>query len=168
MKKLIIIWALIFSFQVFAREAKIIQIGYVDIQKVMNTYSKGKQAIQYLQSLKDSYEAKKKGMEDEIKRIEKELEVKSKDLRENQLRDYLTTIENKRQELEIFTKNANSDIKNKEASMLKPLYEKALEVLKKVAQEQGYNLVIDSKYVLIADPDLDLTDSLIKALEANP
>jgi len=52
--------------------------------------------------------------------------------------------------------------------MLKPLYEKALEVLKKVAQEQGYNLVIDSKYVLIADPDLDLTDSLIKALEANP
>ncbi|HOJ49982.1 MAG TPA: OmpH family outer membrane protein [Spirochaetota bacterium] len=170
MKKVVILLSVIILpiFSISAKEPKIIQIGYVDIQKVMNNYSKGKQAIQYLQSLKDSYESKKKNMEDEIKKIEKELETKSKDLNETQLRDYLTTIETKRQELEIFTKNANADLKNKETSMLKPLYEKILETLKKIAQEQGYNLVIDSKYVLIADPDLDLTDPLIKALEANP
>lgn len=146
-------------------QTKLIKIGYIDIQKVLKNYPDGKKVLDYLKSLKDSYEKKKTEMENEIKRLEKELENKSKDLSENQVRDYLTQIESGRQELEIFVRNANNDIDKKEKEMLKPVYEKILTTIKEEAPKLGFNFIIDSRYVLVADPELDITDLILKIIQ---
>lgn len=148
-----------------ANDKKLVKIGYIDIQKTLRTYAEGKKAVDFLKTLKESYEKKKTEMEEEIKKTEKELETKARDLTEAQVRDYLAQIESKRQELEIFVRNANADKDKKEREMLSPLYEKILAVIKEEAARLGFNFVVDSKYVLVADPELDLTDAIIKALE---
>ena len=63
-----------------------------------------------------------------IQKLEKELELKAKDVSESQIRDYLAKIESKRQELEIFIRNANNDMEKKEKEMLKPIYQKILDI----------------------------------------
>lgn len=166
MKKLLtLILVLVPLFAFSLKEGKIIKIGYVNIQKALKSYSHGKRAVDFLKNLKESYAKKKNEMESELKKLEKELEMKSKNLTEKEVRAYLTQIESKRQELEIFVKNANLDIEKKEREMLKPLYQKILSTIKTEAQRLGYNFIIDSKYVLVADPELDLTLTIIKALE---
>lgn len=149
----------------YARREKLVKIGYVNIQYAMKTYSKGRSVINFLKNLKASYAQKTASMEQDIKKLEKELEIKSKDLSESSVREYLTQIEKKRQELEIFVRNANKDIAKKESEMLKPLYQKIIEVVKKVAENYKFNFVIDSKYVLVADPELNITNAVIKELE---
>lgn len=153
------------SLTIANNDKRLIKMGYIDVQKTLRGYSEGKKAVDFLKSLKDNYEKRKVEMEEEIKKIEKELEVKARDLTEAQVRDYLTQIESKRQELEIFVRNANTEKDKKEREMLTPIYEKILTVVKEEAEKQGFNFIIDSKYVLVADPELDITDSIIKVLE---
>ncbi len=165
MKKLMIILLTLIPFFAFTQRDKIIKIGYIDIQKVLRTYSQGKRVVDYLKNLKNSYETKKISLEKEIKNLENELESKAKNLNEDQVRNYLTKIEAKRKELDIFIKNANQDIDKKEKEMLKPLYQKILKTIREEAPKMRFNFIIDSKYVLVADPELDITNRMIRILE---
>ena len=165
MKKILVILLFVLPFGLFARENKIIKIGYINVQNVLKSYFECKKFVDYLKNLKDSYEKKKVELENDIKRLEKELETRAKDLNENQVRDYLTQIESKRRELEAYVKNANQDIDKKEKEMLTPVYQKILQTIKEEAPKMRFNFIIDSKYVLVADPDLDITDAIIRILE---
>jgi outer membrane protein len=167
MKKSLILSILILAPLIaFGSDTKIIKIGHIDVQRVLKSYSKGKKVVDFLKNLESSYEDQKKEMEKEIRRLEKELEMKSKDLNEKQIREYLTQIEEKRKELEIFIRNANQDMEKKQQEMLAPLYNKIIEVTKREAPKKGFNFIIDSKYVLMTDPELDITEMIIKVLEA--
>jgi len=144
---------------------KIIKLGYIDLQKVIKTYPEGKKVLDFLKNQRDTYENTKTQMENDIKKLEGELESKSKELSEMQVRDYLAQIEAKRQELEIFINNANKDLEKKEKEMLTPVYQKVLETIRTESPNLGFNFIIDYKYVLIADPELDITEKIIKILE---
>ena len=75
-KNLLILLLILFSINLFADNRKIIKIGYIDIQKTLKTFSKGKRAIQFLKNLRESYHKKKKELANSIKKLEKKLEIK--------------------------------------------------------------------------------------------
>jgi outer membrane protein len=109
-------------------------------------------------------EAFSKTLQDELKKMSDEFETKLaayqknqatmsdaiKDLREKELRDMQTRIQE-------FQENAQENARNKEQELLKPIIEKAKSTISTVAKEGGYTYVFDSSpgTPLLYKPDGD-------------
>ena len=109
-------------------------------------------------------EAFSKTVQDELKKMSDEFETKLaayqknqatmsdaiKDLREKELRDMQTRIQE-------FQENAQENARNKEQELLKPIIEKAKSTISTVAKEGGYTYVFDSSpgTPLLYKPDGD-------------
>lgn len=144
------------------------KIGYVDLQKALNTSEAGKAAKERISKKVKEYEGTIDTRQKEIKKLKEELEKQamllSEEARGAKERDY----QQKVKEFQRFTKDIQEELQQKDADFTKQILEELFKVIKEVGEKEGYTLILEQSEssILYADEKVNLTDKVIKAFDA--
>ncbi len=146
-----------------------LKIRYINSQRILADYPEAQEIQKKLDELRASYEKEYNQMLQEYDRLAKELESQSlllspekKAEKEKQLQELGIKIERYRLEKlgpegEFFQQNQK---------LTQPLFDKINQVIQKVAEEEGYDFILDvvQGVVLYAKPEYDVTDRILEEL----
>ena len=114
----------------------------LEAQKQLETLSKTYQA-EY-KTLGDEYTAKIKKYEGEAKTVDEKINIE----RQKEVQDFEKRIQE-------YGQTAQKEIQTKESDLLKPIQEKIKLAIQKVGKAKGFQYILDSNSLLLADgPDL--------------
>lgn len=163
MKKMLIAVAVMMAASFAQAQAK---IGFVDMQKAIQTTAVGKKAKDELEK---EFNKKKKELEKkeaDLKKMGEDLEKKKSVLSEEALGKKQAEFQEEMLKYRDVVGKSQVEIQKKERDLTSPILEKMKKVISKVAKDGGYSLVLEnSQMVLYADQGADLTDAVVKAFE---
>ncbi|BCB95147.1 outer membrane protein [Dissulfurispira thermophila] len=144
--------------------AEALKVGIVDLLRALNESEAGKRAKADLESLikskQTSIEEKGKNIEKLKAELEKQaaiISAEAKKAKEEELerliRDYQRVVA-----------DSQAEVKKKEGELTGEILKDLREMINKIVQEEGYNLILENAegLVLYANKSLDLTDKVIK------
>lgn len=142
------------------------KIGYVDMQKAIQTTAAGKKAKGELEG---EFNKKKKELEKkeaDLKKMGEDLERKKSVLSEEVLGKKQGEFQEEMMKYREVVQKSQAEIQKKERDLTAPILEKMKKVIEKIAKEKGFSMVIEnSQMVLFATPESDLTGDVVKAFE---
>lgn len=164
MKKVLMSFVLMGLAQAASAQAK---IGYVDVQKAIQTTTAGKKAKGILDG---EFEKRKKDLDKkkaDIEKMQQDLEKKKSVLSEEVMSKKQMELQ---EEMMKFQKNVGEsqlELQKKEKELIEPIIEKMKKMIDKVAAEKGFSLILDkqSPAILYSQKDADVTDAIIQAFE---
>ena len=143
-----------------------VKIGFVDMQKAVQTTAEGKKAKAELEG---EFEKKKKELqkrEADLKKMGEDLEKKKSVLSEEALQKKQGEFQEEMMKYRETVNKSQVEIQKKDHDLTQPILDKMRKVIETVAKDKGYNMVLEnSAMVLYATKDNDLTDDVIKAFE---
>ncbi|PID72678.1 MAG: hypothetical protein CSB34_01080 [Desulfobulbus propionicus] len=140
------------------------KIGVINMQKVLASSNAGKKAQGIVQKKGEELQAGLKKVEEELIALEKEIKKKQSAWNDEMLQKKGVEFQKKRRDLAIKKEDANLELKNLRDKHVGPILKKLSEVVKKVAQDGGYTLVLPHNVTFYADDSIDLTQTVTKAL----
>ena len=162
---LVLALSLFAALPVMAAEAK---LGYVDLQKALNTSENGKAAKERITKTVKEYESTVEARQKELRRLKEELDKQalllSEDARGVKEREY----QQKLRDFQRFTKDIQDELQQKDAEYTRKILDELLKVIRDIGGKEGYTMIFEQTEgsVLFADPKIDLTDKVIKAYDA--
>jgi len=146
--------------------ADIAKIGVIDLQKILETSNSGKSIQAELKKQKEQMESdlKQRGAEIEkiSKRLERESMVMSKEMRDEKEREQRIKIN----DFKSLQKKYRSDLQKLEVEMMNQLQQDIKELVDGIGKKEGYLLIINKYSVLYSPGSIDITEDLIKKLNA--
>lgn len=163
MKKMLIVLSMLMTASLAQAEAK---IGFVDMQKAIQSTSAGKKAKTELET---EFNKKKKDLEKkeaDLKKMGEDLEKKKSVLSEEALGKKQAEFQEEMLKYRDVVGKSQLEIQKKERELTAPILEKMKKVIAKLAKDKGYTMVMEnSQMVLYATADADLTTDVIAAFE---
>jgi outer membrane protein len=163
MKKLVVALSVLMMAAAAKAESK---IGFVDMQKAIQSSSAGKKAKTELEA---EFNKKKKELEKkeaDLKKMGEDLEKKKSVLSEEALGKKQAEFQEEMLKYRDVVGKSQMEIQKKERELTAPILEKMKKVIAKLAKDKGYSMVLENNQgVLFATPDSDLTEDVIKAYE---
>lgn len=142
------------------------KIGFVDMQKAIQSTSAGKKAKSELET---EFNKKKKELEKkeaDLKKMSEDLERKKSVLSEEVLGKKQAEFQEEMMKYRDVVGKSQLDIQKKERDLTAPILEKMKKVIEKLAKDKGYSAVLEnSQMVLFSSPDMDLTEEVVKTFE---
>ena len=146
--------------------ADVAKIGIVDIQRIMGTSEQGKAAKAQIkeQSDKMTQTLKQKGAEiEELKKqLERESMVMSKEKREEKEREFRIKLN----DLKSLEKRYRGQLQGIEKQLLGEMRKAVYALVEEIGKKEGYLLIINNYDVMYSPGSIDITDQLIKELNA--
>lgn len=167
MKALITIFALAIGLASVNAHADI-KIGYVDMQKAIQSTKDGQKAKK---SLEAEFEKRKKSLqkkEGDLKKMGEELEKKamvlSDEVRGQKQKEFQETMMDFQQTVQ---KN-QQEIQQQERKLTEPILKKLQTVIEEMAKKDKYTVILEKREngVLWAQKELDITEQVVKAFES--
>lgn len=163
MKKLVVALSVLIMAAAAKAESK---IGFVDMQKAIQSSSAGKKAKSELEA---EFNKKKKELEKkeaDLKKMGEDLEKKKSVLSEEALGKKQAEFQEEMLKYRDVVGKSQMEIQKKERELTAPILDKMKKVIAKLAKDKGYSMVLENNQgVLFATPDSDLTEEVIKAYE---
>ena len=151
-------------------------IATVDEQKVLSEYVAFNQAREKVLASVAPIQEEIQKMQEEITNIIAEareadatsnnpaLDDEARDEARSKLIGYQTELQNKQVQLQQFSQQAQELGQNGQQQELLPLQQKAQDVVKEIAKDEGIELVFSTNSVIYADEALDISDKVIAEL----
>ncbi len=129
--------------------------AHVDYREVVTKMPAMLDAQKQLEKLSSTYDADFKTMVDEyqskLKKYEAEADTVSKNINEERAKE----VQDMEKRIRDFRDNAQRELQTKEGDLMKPIEDKALAAIQKVGKAKGYQYVLNSAGLLLAEgPDL--------------
>ena len=155
------LFALALPLAASAQDAK---IGFVDREKALFSTEQGKKARAELQSKVQAAQGQLKPMEDEIQKLQADLEAKKFVLSQEALRDMQAKLLEQQNRYESKGKELQNQLKIDQARLIAPLEDKLKITMEALGKEQGYSLIIERQVpglVYYAREAQDITDAVV-------
>jgi outer membrane protein len=144
------------------------KIGVVDLQRVIDSSEKGKQAQAEVQKKGDELSQKVKAMEDELQAMKADIEKQSVALTSEAKQEKLDAIEKKDVEYQRFVKDAQAEFRKAEQRALKDLYDEIRQIVVKYGKDNNYAVIMEIQMVIYRADAVDLTNEIIKVYNSAP
>ena len=142
------------------------RIVVLNIQKVLATSKSGRQAKGVLEKKMKELQQSFKKEEDELLALQKEIEKKSSAWSDEMREQKAMEFRKKRRALREKQEDASLELKKLKEKQLGPILKDLEQVVKKLAKEKGYRIVLPRESVLHVAPDADITEEVTAALDA--
>jgi outer membrane protein len=146
--------------------ADVAKIGVANLQRVLETSNQGKSAQEEIKKQKDQMELELKQKGGEIEELRKQLEresmVMSKEKREEKEREIRIKIN----DFKSLEKRYRAQLQNLEKKLVNALLKEVSSLVEEIGKKEGYLLIINNTGVLYSPNSIDITDQLIKELNA--
>ena len=143
----------------FAKEYK---IGYVDLAKVSEGYSKTKDYEKTFEKQIKSKDAQRQKLVDEVRRLKDGQAL----LSEKAKAEKQAIIDNKIKNLQEFDRSVRDDLIKQRNEMLREIQKDIDAVISVYSKEVGYDIVLIKQTVLYAGAELDLTAEVVRRLNS--
>lgn len=163
MKKIIVLAiAALFTIGLFCGDAlaKEYKIGYVDLAKVSDEYTKTKDYEKSFETKVKEKDAERQKFVDEIRKMKDEQAL----LSDKAKAEKQAIIDDKIKNLQDFDKKVRDELIKQRNTMLGEIQKDIDGVISAYSKEAGYDVVLIKQTVLYAGPELDLTAEVIKRL----
>ncbi len=161
-----LIYILIIFFSTISLGKSNENIAYLDLDNIVKSTKAGKSIINELKASKDKALKKFEQKEKELKKKEEELNkqknVLSKDELKNKISDFrkeITSFRNDREKL-------INDFNKKKTQEFKIFFKKITPLIEDYIKEKNIDIVLDRKNIFIANRNKDITNEIIKIIDA--
>lgn len=140
------------------------KIGVLDMNKVLTTSNAGKRAQNVIEQKMASY---KKSFEKEGKALmemREELEKKGQNMSESARKTKIEAFQKKGRELAEKENSANAEMQKLREQHIQPIVKKLEQVVEKIADKEGYTIILPRNIVLYQKNSIDITDKVIAEL----
>lgn len=139
------------------------RIAVVDTQRAVMETEDGLRAQANLKKHFDQrqrdLDAKQNQLQKEREDIEKQREVLSKDALANRVEQW----QKEMVQLQTVFVEYNKELQKKQNELTQPIFQKTMNIIRRMATQNGYDIVIDKQAVPYHRSDLDLTDRVIQS-----
>lgn len=166
MSKAFLISTLLFAFAVHA-ETESTKIGYIDMQKAIQSTKAGQKAKKDLES---EYNVKKKeleGKDKDLKKMSDDLEKKSLVLSEEVKGKKQMELREEMLKFQETVAKSQVAIQQRERDLTKPILEKLKKIIDDIGKKESYTVILEKSEnsVLWAPSKIDLTDRVVKEFD---
>ncbi len=163
--------AFVFVCLIFGAASAELKIGYVNSEEIFAKYKGTQDAQEKFDKVAAGIQQQATNMKKEIETLKDQLERQSLLLSKERKKELEDKIKTKAAEFEEFVaKNygREGDLVKKNEEMTKPIVEKIQKIIDKIADDEHYDLVLDSRMggIIYASKKVDLTDRVLKILNA--
>ncbi len=149
----------------FAADAK---LGYIDMQRALNTSEAGKEAKEQLAARVKKYQEEINTKQEEIKKLKDELEKQGMLLSESARGAKEKDYQQRLKEFQRFTKDAQDELQGKDEEYTRKILEGMEKIIQEFGRKNGYTFIfVKNDAMLFADDKADVTDEVLKLLNAN-
>lgn len=148
-----------------SRAAENTKVGYIDINRLVNDSNMGKAASSALKKLRKEKESRLQKKKDQIDKLDALVNNAKSKLDEAERLNKARKLADLKTEYKRMTEDANQAIKWKNDDIVRHILEKAIPIIKRIAQKDGYTMIVRNPDALIyVSKSVDITDSVIKQL----
>ncbi len=168
MKKVILAGLLACCLAATSGFAADVKLGYIDMQRALNTSEAGKEAKEQLAARVKKYQDEINAKQEEIKKLKDDLEKQgmllSESVRATKEKDYQQRLK----EFQRFTKDAQDELQGKDEEFTRKILEGMEKVIQEFGRKNGYSFIfVKNEGMLFVDEKADLTDEVLKAFNAS-
>jgi len=125
--------------------------AHVDVSEIMAKMPAMLEGQKQLEKLNQTYNADYKTMVDEYQAKLKKYDAESSTVSEKVNQDRAVEIQDMQKRIRDYGENAQKELQQKEQDLFKPIQEKIKAAIQKVGKAKGYQYVLDSAMILLAD-----------------
>lgn len=165
MKKtlILIVTVLVLSFVAFSE----VKIGVVDANEILMKTKKGVEISQRLEKLQKEKQQQLKVMQDEIKKLEKE--VASPALNTETREKKAIELQGKKKDIQRYVEDSRLEIERKSQKELVALEKEIMPLINEIGKSKGFTLIMDIAGrggIVYFDETINITPEVIKAFDA--
>jgi outer membrane protein len=144
------------------------KIGYVDLQRALNTSEAGKAAKEKIGKTVQQYEGAVNARQEELKKLKDELDRQALGLSDEARAAREREYQQKLRDFQRFTKDIQEELQQKDADYTRQILEGLFRVVREIGEKEGYVLILEQGEgsIIYADPKSDLTEEVIKVYDA--
>lgn len=149
-------------------EAQTLKIGYINSQEILANAPGAKEAQETFDSEMQSYNQEAQQLQDELTRMQQQLQQQELTLSPEAKRNRQQQIQQKAQEAQTRMQQLDQLAAQRRQELVQPVMDKITEVIEAMREEGNYALILDvaAGSIISADPSLDLTQEVIRRLQA--
>jgi outer membrane protein len=150
----------------FAADTK---IGYIDMQRALNSSDAGREAKEQLAARVKKYQDEINAKQEEIKKLKDELEKQGMLLSESSRAAKEKDYQQRLKEFQRFTKDAQDELQGKDEEFTRKILEGMEKIIQEFGRKNGYTFILDRNAagMLFADDKADVTEEVLKLLNAS-
>ena len=141
------------------------EVYFIDLKKILNESKAGKKAQDFL---KKKFENENKKFEKEgaaIRKEEADLIAKKKIISPEEYKKNLDALRNKSVNYQKKRRKASNEWVKKKNEARAKLLEALNPIMQKYMEENNVEMIVDKKYILLANSNFELTDTILKILD---
>jgi outer membrane protein len=163
-KNLLVLMVTLFSAVAVKAEVK---VGFVDLQKAIQSTSAGKKAKAELEGEFNKRKKEFEKQDADLKKAADELVKKKAVLSEEAFAKKQNELQEEMLKFREAVSQSQFEIQKKQQDLTTPILEKIRKTVAKIAKEKGYTMVAESGTgILYSEPNADLTSEVIKSFES--
>ena len=136
------------------------KMAYVDLRRTFYEYEKTKTMEDQLSGLTEDRQKERDKMVTKITKLRDKAELLSGDARNKKQSE----IDNELVKLQEFDRTTRQELLTKKNDMFREVVEDIQKVVKDLGKKEGYDYIFDSRNIMYAKENFDLTDKVIKQL----
>jgi outer membrane protein len=145
------------------------KVGYINLQRLVNESEMGKSARNDILKLRGEREALLRDKLKEVNDLKDYINKEGNKMGPNEKRDQVQKFNRAYKDYQRLLTDAREDIANEDKNLVAIILQKADDALKKVAKKKNYAIIIkDPNAIGYLDPDVDITDDVLKELNKKP
>ena len=141
------------------------EIYFVDLKRVLNESKAGKKAKAFLKKKFDSENKKFEKEGQAIKKAESDLISKKKVISAEEYKTSLNSLRERNISYQKKQRTASNEWVNKKNEARNKLLEALTPIMKKYMEDNNVEIIVDKKYILLANSDFEITDKILKILD---
>lgn len=143
-----------------------VKIAVLNIQDVLTKSSAGLSAKDKIEKRMQELKASLDKEKEQIVSFQDDMKKKASVWTDDKKQEQLLEFQKKRRELEAKQENANMEMKSLQDRYLAPIMKELEGIVREVAKNKGYSLVLPSNAVLYFDNSVDVTAEVTSSLNA--
>jgi outer membrane protein len=145
------------------------KIAYVNVQRIANESTEGKVSTGKVQELNKKKVAELNEKNKALQAAEQKL-LQSGTVLSDVARDQLEKdVEKQKRDIQRFTQDAQTEVQDLQQELQEAFQRRLFPIIQDIANEKGLHMIISPEPPIVwADPGLDITNEVIKRLDASP
>jgi outer membrane protein len=139
-----------------------VKVGVVDVQRAVMQTEDGLRAQATLKKMFDSRQQELNKRQGDMQKQKDEIDKQKSVLSQSALQKKVDDWQKQMVELQSTFVEYNKELEKKQKELTDPIFERVLGAIKRLAGQEGYDLIVDRATVAFARGDLDLTDRVIQ------
>jgi outer membrane protein len=156
---LVVLFVLGLTAHSFAQELK---VGYIDVSRTFDEYTRTKEADTVLEKKGLDKEAQREKMVNEIKKLKEELDLAADKVKPEKQK----SLEDKLKALQEYDRAVREDLGKERDNIVKEILKEIDEVIQEFGKKEGYSFIFNDRVLLYKDKTKELTDSIISMLNS--